>query len=63
VLAGYLTLHNPGDRAVTVVGAESPDFERVEIHRTELRDGVARMRPGDPPRLARAAVDAPGTAD
>lgn len=42
--AGYLTLYNPGPGAIVVVGAESPQFGSIEMHGTELVDGVARMR-------------------
>lgn len=43
VLAGYLLLRNEGDRAQSLVAVSSPDFERVEIHRTVLRGEVAHM--------------------
>lgn len=43
--AGYLVLVNEGDRGRVLVGAESDAAERVEIHRTEIREGVARMLP------------------
>jgi periplasmic copper chaperone A len=42
--AGYLKLHNPGPDELVVVGAESPLFGSVEMHGTEIVDGVARMR-------------------
>ncbi len=45
VLAGYLTLRNTGGGPAVITGASSPDFDRVEIHRTTVRDGVARMEP------------------
>ena len=45
VLAAYLHIDNPGAKDVTIVGANSPQFETVELHRTELVDGVARMIP------------------
>ncbi len=44
VLAGYLTLHNPCTETVRVVGIESLDFGMPMIHRTEVVDGVSRMR-------------------
>lgn len=44
VLAGYLELHNPCDRDLQVVGVESLDFGMPMIHRTEVVDGVSRMR-------------------
>jgi copper(I)-binding protein len=44
MLAGYVTLANGGDAPVTLVGASSPAVEAVELHRTEIVDGVSRMR-------------------
>lgn len=41
--AGYLTLHNGASRDITLVAITSPQFERVELHRTTLVDDVARM--------------------
>jgi len=43
VLAAYLALENPGTKADKLVAVLSPDFARVEIHATEIRDGIARM--------------------
>lgn len=43
--AGYLTLVNPGEAPRALVAAASPACERVELHRTRVVDGVARMRP------------------
>lgn len=43
VLAAYLTLTNPSARAEHLIGATSPDFGKVEVHRTYRQDGVARM--------------------
>lgn len=51
MLAGYLTLSNPGDGEVVVTGAES-EFGRVEIHRSEQVDGVSRMRRQDAVEVA-----------
>jgi len=45
VMAGYLTLINAGDTPVTVTSISSPDFEGVEIHRTVVEAGIARMLP------------------
>jgi copper(I)-binding protein len=42
--AGYLTITNPTFSDLTVIGARSPDFDRIEIHRTVISEGVARMR-------------------
>ncbi len=44
VLAGYMVLRNPTGKIQTVVGASSPAFSSVEMHRTEVEEGVARMR-------------------
>jgi copper(I)-binding protein len=43
-LAGYLVLRNPCGEAVTVVDVESLDFGMPMIHRTEVVEGVSRMR-------------------
>jgi len=45
VMAGYMTMVNSGDTAVTVTSISSPDFENAEIHRTVIEEGVARMLP------------------
>lgn len=45
VMAGYVSLHNPGKREIRIVKAQSDVFGAIEIH--EMRDvgGVMRMRP------------------
>jgi len=43
VLAAFMKVHNGSDAAVAVVGASSPAFGRIELHRTVMEDGVARM--------------------
>ena len=43
MLAGYLTLENLSAESVSIVGGTSPSFAQVQIHRTEVNDGVARM--------------------
>ncbi|MBC7545627.1 MAG: copper chaperone PCu(A)C [Candidatus Sericytochromatia bacterium] len=43
VMAGFLTLKNPGRQAVWLTGATSPDFKRVEMHATRQAKGVADM--------------------
>ena len=45
VLAGYMTVSNPGKHAVVVDSVTSPDFGAVEIHRTVVEQGIARMLP------------------
>lgn len=46
-MAGYMVVHNrtSADRALS--GARSPDFGAVEIHRTVVENGVARMEPAE----------------
>ena len=41
--AGYLTLQNATRDDVALTGVESAQFARVELHRSTLVDGVARM--------------------
>ena len=43
MLAGYMVLENPADHTIELVSVSSPAFASVEIHRTEVTDGVARM--------------------
>jgi copper(I)-binding protein len=42
--AVYFSLHNGGDTAVQLLGAESPAAGAVEIHTTQDDNGVLRMR-------------------
>lgn len=43
VLAAYMGLRNAGTKNVVVVGASSPEFARVEMHRTVLHGDQAHM--------------------
>lgn len=43
VLAGYLTIENQGPATVTISGISGDDFSSIEIHRTVIEDGMARM--------------------
>jgi len=54
VLAGYAIVHNGGDGVVTITGARSAAFGRIELHEMSMSGGVMRMRP-----LAALAI-APG---
>ncbi len=45
VNAAYMHIENSGAKDLAITGASSPQFETVEIHRTEIVDGVARMLP------------------
>lgn len=42
-MAGYLTIRNLRDSAIVLTGAAAPDFERVMMHQTVIRDGQSRM--------------------
>lgn len=44
-LAGYLSIANHGPAARKLVGADCPDFGRVELHRSVIENGMARMLP------------------
>ena len=41
----YMAVENRSDAAVTIHGARSPQFDRVEMHETLVEDGVMKMRP------------------
>ncbi len=43
VLAAYLNIDNHSAGTQTLSGVSSPQFASVEIHRTEIRNGVASM--------------------
>jgi len=43
-LAGYVELHNPGSKTVTITSATSNTFKRVEIHVTSFENGMMRMK-------------------
>ena len=47
VLAAYMTLKNPTDQDITLICAESPAFKDVMFHKTEISDGIAKMRHAD----------------
>ena len=42
--AGYLTLVNAGEKDRILVGVESPQFEKVELHEMARVDGLMKMR-------------------
>ena len=43
VMAGFLTIKNDGPAPIRLIGVSSPQFERVEIHRSDIVHGIARM--------------------
>jgi copper(I)-binding protein len=56
VLAGFMKVHNGSDKSAALVGASSPAFGRIELHRTVMEDGVARM-------IAQDRIEIPAGAD
>jgi copper(I)-binding protein len=44
-LAGYVTLHNNGKNALKLVGAKSPAFKRIELHKSMTMNGMDKMQP------------------
>jgi len=42
---GYLTIVNPGDTPVTLLGAESDDYENVSLHQSRQHGAVSEMTP------------------
>lgn len=44
VTAAFFTLRNDGKTTIRLVSITSPVAGRVEIHTSEMKDGVARMR-------------------
>ena len=47
VTSAYFTLTNTSDKALLLVGARSPNAERLEIHSHQMQNGTARMRKRD----------------
>lgn len=44
---GYMKIHNLGEAADTMITANSPIAERIEIHTISMKNGVMRMRAVD----------------
>ena len=44
VRAGYFMLVNHTDETITIIGAKSPLFDKVELHETEIKDGLMKMQ-------------------
>ncbi len=42
--AGYLSLRNNSDEAISITRVTSPEFEAVEIHTSFIEDGISKMR-------------------
>lgn len=43
VMAGYMSVHNPGKQDVTIRAARSEGFASVEMHETRMQNGMAKM--------------------
>jgi copper(I)-binding protein len=43
VTAGLVTIYNPSDQEITILHVEAQYFESVQIHKTQISDGMARM--------------------
>jgi copper(I)-binding protein len=43
VMAAYFSLHNHSTKGKTLISMASPQFKRVEMHRTEQQDGMTKM--------------------
>ncbi len=44
VHAAYLTIVNRSNVDHVIIGVESPDYERVELHGSSIKDGLNEMR-------------------
>lgn len=44
IMAAYLQINNSSDKTLTLISAESTEFERIEFHLSQTQDGVARMQ-------------------
>ena len=47
VMAGYMKINNLGKKDIKVISAESNLFKRVEIHLSEMKNGMMRMTKQD----------------
>jgi len=43
VMAGYMKIHNLSDKDIKILSAKSPLFKNIEIHLTEMKNGMMRM--------------------
>jgi copper(I)-binding protein len=44
VHVAYMTIVNRSATDKHIVGADSPDYERIELHRSAIKDGVSTMQ-------------------
>lgn len=54
--AAFMTLENPGSRAIALVGVTSDAAKRIELHEMSMKDGMMSMR-----QVERIAIPAKGT--
>lgn len=47
VMSGYAQIANGTKSTMTLVAIRSDAFDKIEIHKSEIKDGVARMAPLD----------------
>ena len=50
--AGYFEIDNGTSTPVTLTQVNSADFARIELHRTIIENGIARMTPAGPVTVA-----------
>lgn len=50
--AAYLTIRNNSDQGRTLLGITSPQFQKAEIHNTQMADGQVRMQRQDKVAIA-----------
>ena len=43
IMAGYMKIQNPTNKDIKIISAKSPFFKRVEIHLTEMKNGMMSM--------------------
>ncbi len=44
IMAGYLQIENSTENELTLISAESTEFERIEFHLSQIEGGVAKMQ-------------------
>ncbi len=43
VMAGYMKIHNLSNKDIKILSAKSSVFKKIEIHLTEMKNGMMRM--------------------
>jgi len=44
VNAGYMDIENKSEQAVTLTGVQSETYARIEMHQSQIADGMAKMK-------------------